>query len=65
MKMYGDMKHYTKKEYSRNKVEKKQNSSSNSSLNTSKLSMTRNKNNLGLDYFLNTDFNQDYQSSSK
>jgi hypothetical protein len=60
------MKHYTKaKSYMKSKADKKANSSSNSSLNTSKLSMTRNKYNLGIDYFLNTDFKPGYQSSNK
>ena len=65
MKMYGDMKHYNKGTIHKNKTGKKQNSSSNSSLNTSKLSNTRNKNNLGIDYFLNTEFKSGFQSSSK
>ena len=56
MKMYGDMKHYSKKDFSKNKIGKKQTSYSNSSLNTSKITMSRNKNNVGIDYFLNTDF---------
>ena len=65
MKMYGDMKQYNKKQIQKNKVGKKQSSSSNSSLNTSKLSASRNKYNLGIDYFLNTEFKADYQNSSK
>lgn len=66
MKMYGDMKHYTKTNLQKSKTSKqKQNSSSNSSLNTSKLSNSRNKHNLGIDYFLNTDFKPVNHTSSK
>ena len=66
--MYGDMKNIGRNKAivkpKTNKVQK-QNSSTASSLNTSKISVSRNKYKAGMDYFLNSDFKQSYQSATK
>lgn len=53
------------KGFRKGKNTKKQISSTTSSLNTSKQSGARNKYKAGMDYFLNSDFKQSYQSASK